>query len=233
MREVGQIAEVARALSDETRVRILALLMEGGSSVSELVERLGISQPRVSTHLAVLSEVGLVSAEAMGRQRVYRVREDRVEPVLSAFSALTPAFRRLRYADPKAAREVRRNSPIRRTRTCYDHLAGLEGVRLLDGLLERGWLEAEEDGKGRPLYSLTPEGEKALPEKGVDVEAAAKARRIFAYGCLDWTEGRPHLGGALGAAILDSLQREGFVRREEGSRVVAVKEPVGNWLDRP
>jgi DNA-binding transcriptional ArsR family regulator len=231
MMDLRHVAEVANALSDEGRLKILTVLLEGGASVSELVERLGMSQPNVSGHLAVLREAGLTSAERVGRQRIYRVEPDRIEAIMSAFSLLTPAFTRLRTLDPKAVREVRRNSPIRRTRTCYDHLAGLAGVTLLDALLERRWLEVEQDHKRRPLYQLTPKGEQALANRGVDVEKAQRARRMFAYGCLDWTERRPHLGGALGAEVLRALEGTGFVRREAEPRVVTLSKPVAHWVE--
>lgn len=109
-------------------------------------------------------------------------------------------------------------------------MAGLAGVTLLDALLERNWLVVEEDHKRRPLYQLTPEGKRALNDKGVDVEKAQGARRMFAYGCLDWTERRPHLGGALGAEVLRALEGTGFVRREPEPRVVTVCKPIAHWV---
>ena len=103
-------------------------------------------------------------------------------------------------------------------------------MELLDELLSRGMLEVK--GGARPSYGVTPEGTRALTERKVDILLALKSRRMFAFGCLDWTERRPHLGGALGAAILDALELAGVVRREEGSRAVSLREPVSGWLDR-
>jgi hypothetical protein len=127
-----------------------------------------------------------------------------------------------------AAREVRRDTPLRRARTCYDHLAGVAGVALLDALLARGWLVAAPAGQ----YQLTAAGERALASRGVDVAAARAARRPLARGCQDWTERRPHLAGALGAALLGALQRQGVLRRAPGGRVVAVAVPLETWLAR-
>jgi hypothetical protein len=130
---------------------------------------------------------------------------------------------------PQAAREVRRNTLLRQGRTCYDHLAGVVGVELLEVLLRRGWLE--ESAGPRPRYHLTSSGRQALQGRGVALPDAKKVRRQFAYGCLDWTERRAHLGGALGAAILQALSDSGYVRRDRKSRVVVLRQPITGWLD--
>ena len=130
---------------------------------------------------------------------------------------------------PQAASEVRRNSAIRQARSCYDHLAGVAGVQLLGEILWRGWVEAQEGG--RPCYQLTSQGTQALGARGVDVLCGTKARRAFAYGCLDWTERRPHLGGALGAAILQALGAAGVIQPQRNVRAITLLEPITSWLD--
>ena len=130
---------------------------------------------------------------------------------------------------PQATRQVQRNTKLRQGRTCYDHLAGVAGVELLDELLRRGWME-EHDGS-RSDYHLTLQGSQALQSRGVDLSRAQKARRQFTYGCLDWTERRPHLGGALGAAILEALADAGYIRRDRQSRAVTLCQPITDWLD--
>jgi hypothetical protein len=130
---------------------------------------------------------------------------------------------------PQAAREVQRNTVLRQGRTCYDHLAGVVGVELLDALLQRGWLE--ESAGLRPRYRLTPSGRQALQSRGVALPDMQQTRRQFAYGCLDWTERRPHLGGALGAAILQALSDSGYVCRNRTSRPVILPKPITGWLD--
>ena len=129
-----------------------------------------------------------------------------------------------------AAREVRRDTALRRARTCYGHLAGVAGVELLDDLLRRGWLAAEAGSP--PRYAVTPEGERAFGERGVTV-LPATSRRPLARACLDWTERRPHVGGALGISIVDALERQVLLRREQGSRVVTLHGPLAGWLDGP
>ena len=130
----------------------------------------------------------------------------------------------------QASRLVRDDAPIRQARTCYDHLAGVFGVRLMDAMLERGWLAVDRVVGDRTHYRLTEQGRAALLARGADVEAAEAARRMHAYGCTDWTERRPHLGGALGAALLDALIGAGVVARSPSDRVVTVTGSLDVWL---
>ena len=133
----------------------------------------------------------------------------------------------------QATREVRRDSALRRARTCYDHLAGVAGVQLLEELLSRGWLEVGENDDGaRRSYRLTPKGDNSLHQKGVQLEPAPKSRRPFAFGCLDWTERRDHLAGTLGAAILSALISSKIVRKQQGNRAVTLEKGVLKWFDR-
>ena len=141
----------------------------------------------------------------------------------------------IRPPSAQAAREVRRNSPLRQARTCYDHLAGVAGVAVMDAMLRQGWLEPSSEStgpaKGRTHYQLTAQGGRALRSLGVDLLPKKGSQRMYAYGCVDWTERRFHLGGGLGAAILDSLIADGIVRREPGSRVATMLKPVAGWED--
>jgi DNA-binding transcriptional ArsR family regulator len=220
--------QIAQALADETRLRLLSVLLDGDAPVSDLVTRLDLPQPRVSTHLALLRQVGLVSVQMAGRQRVYRAQAVWVRQLFAALGAgvHAPAHR-----SPQASREVWRNTPLRQGRTCYDHLAGVVGVRLLDEMLRCGWLEPDTRAPSARLsYQLTPPGVQALATRGVAMSQVRKGRRRFAYGCLDWTERRAHLGGALGAAVLEALRAAGVVRRQPQSRAVVLLHPVTDWL---
>lgn len=230
--------KLMQALADETRLRLLVILLDHDATVSDLAVRLGLPQPRVSTHLALLRGVGLVVPHAHGRQRVYHVAATRVEPILAMMQVLAPSAAAALTEDresevslsAQAARLVQQDMPIRHARSCYDHVAGVAGVRLLDELLRREWLMPEETDT-RTQYRLTGAGEIALAERGVDVTRARRARRLFAYACLDWTERRPHLGGALAAVILDALILAGIVRRERAGRGLRISQPLDHWLD--
>jgi DNA-binding transcriptional ArsR family regulator len=190
------VSRLAKVLAHEVCVRLLDELTAGEATVSDLVCRLGVAQPSISSHLTLLRESGMVRVEDRGRQRVYALNGEPPALVLASLRTLAAAV-----APPRARaaeRAVKDDAPIRRARTCYDHLAGVVGVRLLDGLLGRRWLEP----RGERGYAVTGAGTSAFEALGVDVQGASRARRAFAPGCLDWTERRPHLGGALGAALL-------------------------------
>jgi len=133
---------------------------------------------------------------------------------------------------PQAEREVRRNTAMRQARACYDHLAGVAGVQVFGQLLDRGWIElAETAAVPKPDYRLTEGGAAAMLERGIDPVLIEKTKRRFAYGCIDWTERRHHLGGALGSAILASLVDMGYVARSEGTRVVDVRRNPLGWVN--
>ena len=226
MGAMQDVARVAAALGEPSRLAILAALLEGEATVSDLATRLGLAQPRVSTHLARLRGAGLVTRVAMGRHRAYRADAARVKPLLDALYATGPAA--VSRPSRQAGRERRGDTPLRRARTCYDHLAGVAGVELLEAIRKRGWLRPGAPGK--PAYELSASGTRALARRGVDVGAARESRRRFATACLDWTERRPHLGGALGARILDALRGEVYVRRRGKGRDVQIVKPLAGWL---
>ena len=132
----------------------------------------------------------------------------------------------------QAKREVRRDSRLRRARTCYGHLAGVAGVALMDKMISLGWLEEDmlPGPSNRVAYNLSPQGLQAMAERRVEVAAAGKSTGRFAFGCLDWTERRCHLRGSLAAAILTALSSSGTVGRSAGTRTVAIERPILDWL---
>ena len=134
---------------------------------------------------------------------------------------------------PQAAREVKRDTPLRRARTCYRHLAGVAGVYLMDQILSRGWLE---ETTPRPEdrhvgYTLTASGLQALDRRSVKLMTSTRTRPRGGYGCLDWTERRQHLGGQLGLAIAETLRSDGYISQTCGSREVELLQELGHWLD--
>jgi DNA-binding transcriptional ArsR family regulator/DNA-binding PadR family transcriptional regulator len=233
---VPRITQLGAIMADETRVRILDFLLGTQAATSELVVRLGVDQPRVSAHLAALKRMGLVSVSVVGRQHVYAIRSDKVADAIRSFFRLANLSSSAQShgaveISKTALREVGRDSPLRRARTCYDHLAGVAGVELLDEMLRRGWVEERKtSGGARTCYTLTRKGRNSLERLNVPL-AARIAQRQFAYGCLDWTERRHHLGGFLGKVILDRLLTERIVERTaEGTRAVNIRRPIAQWF---
>ena len=100
---------------------------------------------------------------------------------------------------------------MRSARTCYDHMAGRVGMAVADALIWEGHLDANGDS-----FALTEGGERFLVDLGVDVAGAKIRKRGFSLKCLDWSERRPHLAGALGAAILDRFLADGWIERADG-----------------
>ncbi|WP_431602854.1 hypothetical protein [Pseudomonas orientalis] len=105
-------------------------------------------------------------------------------------------------------------------RTCYDHMAGSLAVQLHDYFIDSGWLTLPDAGDG--TYQLTVEGEKGMTGLGIEIETVRAQRRRFACSCLDWSMRRPHLAGALGAAVLQAVTSRKWVIQDLDSRALAL-----------
>jgi len=190
------------------------LLLDGRPATGgELARTAGISPSTASEHLSELVRGGLVTATAHGRHRYYALTGPQVATALEALSLICA---------PAPVRSLRQSAQARalsHARTCYDHLAGAIGVQLLDAMLDRQWLTDDVGG-----YSLTPDGQHALQDLGVDVNGAAGRRRNFARPCADWTERRPHLAGALAAAITATLLQRQWFHRSASTRGLRLTE---------
>lgn len=208
------VAEVAALLAEPARATMLLALADGRVlPAGELARRARIAPSTASVHLSKLLDGRLLAVEREGKHRYYRLADpERTVRLLEALATLAPAPR-----EPTPAEWAFVASAIRRGRTCYDHFAGVLGVELARGMEKRGWLLRE----GR-RFDVTPLGEQGLAAIGVDVEAARRARRSFARACLDWSERRYHLAGALGTALCERCFALGWVERAEASRVVRV-----------
>lgn len=198
-----RFARVAAAIADPTRARMLSVLLGGESlPAGELARAAGINASTASAHLARLMEEGLLAVRKQGRHRYFRVSDADVARALEALSLvaertgdarkwLRPPYRPLKYA-----------------RSCYRHLAGELGVRLLERLLEGGRLVAGAEG-----FRITQAGLVWLEEIGLQADVACVRGARYAYPCLDWSERRDHLAGRLATMLLDHfLARRWLVR---------------------
>lgn len=208
---------LTQALADPLRLMILQELMGGPATVSELTALTDASQPNVSNHLALLRERELVRATRQGRQVVYELRDPAVAQLVEALAAV---------AGPTTPASTRK-SPLVRARTCYDHLAGRLGVAIFDALVSRDALHTSST-TGGPTKSRAVElgaaGAALFADIGIDIADVRREKRQFAYACLDWTERRPHVGGALGAALWMASLEHGWVLRQPGTRGVILTE---------
>lgn len=204
------VAAIAAAIGEPARTRMLYCLMEGHARTStELAIVGGVAPSTASAHLDRLQAEGLVRVFVQGRHRYYSLAGPAVARALEGLSVLAGG-QRFVPATPE---------PLRAARSCYDHMAGALAVSLHDRMVALHWIDP---AKGSREYAITPQGEKALTALGVDVQAAHDQRRRFAYACLDWSERRPHVGGALGAALLKTALARRWVLRELDSRALRV-----------
>ena len=211
------IAPVAALMGDPARAAMLtALLDDRALAAGELAQLAGVSPATASEHLARLRGGGLVTVVSQGRHRYYRLAGHRVAAAIEALSQLGPP------APVHSLRQSQEAAALAQARTCYDHLAGQAGVALLDALLAGGMLAQQNPA----VLDVTAAGEAALASFGVNVGSLRRSRRLFAGACLDWTERRPHLNGALGAAITTRLLELGWIERSPRRRAVRVT-PAG------
>ena len=207
------MANLAGLLAAPARVRMLEALLGGGArSAIDLAAIADVQPSTASSHLSKLVGVGLVSVEKHGRHRFYRVTGGRVGDLVEAIGELATGGG---PAHSQARPRTRPRSEMEAARTCYDHLAGRLGTALTDAMVQHRHIRVR--GKD---FQLTKAGEAFLKGLGVDVEGARGQRRLFARACLDWTERRYHLGGALGAALTRRCFEAGWVRRPDDDRVI-------------
>jgi DNA-binding transcriptional ArsR family regulator len=202
---------IAAAIGEPARARMLYCLLDGRARTStELAAVADVTPSTASVHLQRLRARRLVRVAAQGKHRYYSLGGDAVATALEALNVLAGA----------AAFEPSTLHPLRFARTCYDHIAGALGVSLHDRLRALRWLSGP--GSSREAYELTSGGTGGFRALGVDLAAAYALRRRFAFPCLDWSERRFHLGGALGAALLEIALTKRWVSRDLDSRALTV-----------
>jgi DNA-binding transcriptional ArsR family regulator len=214
------VSTIAAAIGEPARARMLYCLLDNHARTStELAVVAGVSPSTASVHLKRLQAERLVKVLVQGKHRYYSLESTEVATALEALSVLAgPAQCRFEPSTPHR---------LRAARTCYDHLAGSLGVTLHDRFVALRWLSADS-------RRLTDAGTKAFASLGIDIDAARASRRQFAFACLDWSERRPHLGGALGAALLHLLLKRKWVTPDLDSRALGVtslgrRELLARW----
>lgn len=206
-------SSIAAAIGEPARARMLYCLTDGRARTStELAIVADVSPSTASVHLQRLMSSRLVKVFAQGKHRYYSLQGPNVAAALEALSVLAGGTR--------DTFEPNTPEPLRAARTCYDHIAGSLGVSLHDRICAMGWLA--ENSKNGSSYDLTPRGAKGLEALGVAIDATRALRRRFAFACVDWSERRPHLGGAVGAALLRVALRRKWVTQDLDSRILRV-----------
>ena len=207
------IAEIAALVGNPARANILNVLLDGRAlTATELSHIGGVSPQTASGHLGKLTEGGLLVVHRQGRHSYFKLASPLIGQMLEGIMAVA------------AERPAPRNQPrwrgdeaLRVARTCYDHLAGCLGVALADALVERGYVVLGQDGGMVPAP-----GEAFFADFGIDLHQHGHGKRAFCRPCLDWSERRPHLAGAVGAALARRGFELGWITRLRDTRALAI-----------
>jgi DNA-binding transcriptional ArsR family regulator len=208
--ETIRLADVAAALAEPSRATMCLAMLDGRAwTVGELARTAAVAPSTASEHVSKLMDAGFVAALHQGRHRYVRLADPRVAELIERLAE---------HAEHRPPRTLRGSVRARRlavARTCYDHIAGRLGVLLREGMLHTGLLDR------RTGLSLTPAGEERLTELGVTLPT--DTHRPLLRDCLDWTERREHLGGAVPAALLDHALGRHWLERD-GHRAIVVRD---------
>jgi DNA-binding transcriptional ArsR family regulator len=212
MKAGPDISQIAALIGNPANANMLMALMAGPAlTATELAQEAGVMPSTVSGHLARLKKAGLVETARQGRHRYFRLADP---DVARALEGLMPVAAR---AGLMRVRTGPRDPELRRARSCYDHLAGHLAVTMFDRFVERRLLARKGDD-----LRMTAVGRRFFVRSGIDVDALERSRRAPCRCCLDWSERKFHLGGTLGAAILDRIVENGWAAREARTRIVRV-----------
>jgi DNA-binding transcriptional ArsR family regulator len=211
MADVLDMAAVAALVGDPARANILCALLDGrGYAAGELAYAAHVSPQTASGHLAKLAQAKLITSTPAGRHRYFHLAGPHVAAMLESIMAVVATA-------PPRCKPPRIPDDMRAARMCYDHLAGRLGVALADTLQARGFVEFSSDGG-----IVTNAGDMFFAELGIDIAAARNGRRAFCRPCIDWSERRPHLAGAVGAALANHLFAVNWIARVRDKRVVTI-----------
>jgi DNA-binding transcriptional ArsR family regulator len=218
------LAAVAVLIGDPARAAMLDALATGAAlPAGELARRAGVRPATATAHLRRLIEGGLVRVRAQGRHRYHELAGPQVAAALEALAQIAP---------PAPVRSLREHSAARRlaeARTCYDYLAGRRGVELRDRLLASGAIRAVDDRD----HVITSRGHALLGVLDIDAGRLEASRRVLARSCIDWTQRRPHLAGALPAAITARFLDANWLSRGQGRGLRIAKDydqRLADWL---
>ena len=212
MRDGPQIATIAALIGDHARAEMLTALLGGQAlTATELAQVAEVTKQTASAHLAKLTDARLVAVESQGRHRYFRLADRDVAQLLENLMGVAQRAGAVRL------RSGPREPALRKARVCYDHLAGEVGVRIYESLVKKRALVPGADG-----LELSARGRRFFRKLAIDIDPLSRQKRAFCRACLDWSERRHHLAGALGAALLARLVELGWAKRARDSRVVSL-----------
>ncbi|MDY8023899.1 winged helix-turn-helix domain-containing protein [Paenibacillus polymyxa] len=208
----SNIAMIASLVSEPSRAAILTALLDGRfHTASELAHMAGIKPQTASFHLAKMTEAQVVTVEKQGRHRYFGIQDPEVAQVMESLLSIAPPV------PIKSFTHASENEALRLARTCYDHVAGQLGVQLMSFFIQKGILSEDQDG-----LHITEQGEIFFTDFQIDLKKTRQKRRSFSHKCLDWSERRHHLAGALGSAVLDRLFELHWIERLPTTRAIRI-----------
>jgi DNA-binding transcriptional ArsR family regulator len=217
------LTPIATLIEDPARSAMLAALAGGRAlPAGELARRAGVQPGAASVHLRRLAEAGLIRVRAQGRHRYHEIADPEVATVLEAIAEIAPPT-------PVAVADQQAACALSEARTCYDHLAGRRGVQLRDRLLAVGAIRHLDDRD----HELTDRGQDLVERLDIDLAAVRASRRVFARSCVDWTDRRIHLAGALPAAITSVFIARGWLGAAPGRSLHVAErfdDKIDEWL---
>ncbi|MDA8382581.1 MAG: ArsR/SmtB family transcription factor [Acidiferrobacterales bacterium] len=203
------VAEIAGLVGEPARANMLLALGDGRAlPAGELAACAEVTAQTASGHLAQLEQAGLLISIRQGRHRYYRIASPDVATMLEAVMVVAAR-------SPRPAARLRIDPDLQRGRTCYNHLAGRLGVAVCDALVRAGRVAI--DGE---VAHVTPEGLNFLQTWGIPV--AGMRKHPYCRTCIDWSERRHHLAGAVGIAIHRRCLELQWIEHHLDSRAVRV-----------
>jgi DNA-binding transcriptional ArsR family regulator len=217
MSGISSLAETASLIGEPARTAMLVALMDGRAlTAGELARAAGVAAPTASGHLARLLEAGMLELDRQGRHRYYRIASPVIAAVIESLMGLASTLEDGRAVPRRPIVTGPRDKALRYARTCYNHLAGEVAVRIADALVERGYIRLAADGA-----AVTDEGAKFLMSLGI-VGGEGSGGPRFCRACLDWSERRHHIAGAVGIGLYQTFLGNDWIRRIDGGRAVAI-----------
>lgn len=214
--DAPNITRIAALIGDNARAEVLSALMANRArTATELADIAGVTRQTISSHLAKLVDAGLIAVAKQGRHRYFRLAGPDVarhlESLMGLASRTGPVYPGTGPRDPS----------LRKARVCYDHLAGELSVLAYEGLVRMNVIQQAAGG-----LILTAGGRDWFRRIGIDARSIAMQKRTVCRACLDWSERRDHLAGALGAKLFLRVQELGWAEMAADSRVVTFS-PAG------
>ena len=205
-----RFSKLAALIGEKGRAKMLWHLLDGRAYTAlELAVIADVSKQSCSNHLKKLLNEKIIRVEKQGRHKYFKLHDEQVANALEGMVFLT-----LQKTKPSNSNlSLIPQSGIKYARSCYDHLAGYLGVVIQEGLIHQGLIQKKED-----QYFCTKAGEIKFKALGIEVNELKDLKRKFAYPCLDWSERKHHVGGALGAALLEKMLENDWFRKKKNIR---------------